>query len=112
MSIILATDEQIFNCLMDGNNITETLKKCHCSFQRILPAIEQMKELGRPVNRYGKFKKEFLKKKGIARMEYLDRSCKKNWKRYMMENPFYFQDTFNKEFSKEAVIDAANEMFN
>jgi hypothetical protein len=112
MSIILATDDQIFKCLSDGYNITETIKKCHCSFQRILPSIDKMKKLGKPVNRYGKFVNiEHSKKRKLARMEFLDRSGKKNWKTYMMNNPFYFQDVFNKEFSKEAVIQTANEMF-
>jgi hypothetical protein len=111
MSKQIYTEDQILKCLLDGYNITETLKICHCGYDRILPVIEKMKELGRPVNRYGKFKKEYERKKSKVRMEFLDRSGKKNWKKYMMANPFYFQGAFNKEFSKEAVIDAANQIF-
>lgn len=110
-----STDDEILKCLEDGYNVVETIKKCRCSFLRVLKAEKELKAMGKKINKYGKFidtshKRKVRKEKN--KMEYLDRSTKNNWKRYMAANPFYFQEAFRKEFSKETVIDAANEMFN
>lgn len=110
-----STDEEILQRLEDGYNVIETIKICRCSYPRILKAEKELKAMGKQINKYGKFiDTSYSRKvrKEENKIEYLDRSIKNNWKRYMMVNPFYFQEAFNKEFSKEAVIDTANEMFN
>ena len=115
MSIILATDEQILKCLSDGYNVIETIKKCHCSVSRIVKLEKRLKERGKTINKYGKtintIDGQKKKSSGFKRIEFLDRSIKKNWKKYMLENPFYFKEVFNKDLNRKNLIKAANEMF-
>lgn len=112
----ISTDEEILKCLSDGYNVVETIKMCHCSFTRIVKLEKKLKERGKTINKYGKGINTIDNRKkrggsGFKEIEILDRSIKKNWKRYMLENPFYFKEVFNKDLSRKTLIEAANEMF-
>lgn len=76
---------------------------------------KKLKERGKTINKYGKpintIDGQKKKSSGFKRIEFLDRSIKKNWKKYMLENPFYFKEVFNKDLNRKNLIKAANEMF-
>jgi hypothetical protein len=100
------TDQEIQESLLAGNCVTKTMKLCNCGFIRAALILKDLKLKKVPIGKFGR-----KQNKNINIEEYIDRSNKKNWIKYMMDNPFYFEEVFGKVFSKQAVLDAAKEMF-